>query len=399
MTNITSIPEIEGVFRIPRAGKIHLGIKVPYTKNGEQKERPKEVDYFVCPPEVQKEFGEKPTELKIALPSNEISQIIPYAFKRYKQEAGLVCKGNGTIAYEIKKGEKEAGFEEIVCPGKDCPYYPKDCKLSACLYVILPHVDTFRSYQIDTNSWNSIVNIINCLRRIQSQYQRLMNLHHPVTLEPILRLVRLPQKTHGSGSKETHYTMSIYADMPLKLLREIRDGLSNPNLLDAPRPTQRKPGETPEEFKARVQEEIDDMFPSPPTAKTVEAEVVDESAGEAEPPKEPAPETKTPTPKKPPKKATPVGDPATMTPAQDGLPDGGALPGQEKDEEKLIQELKSDAWTKMKGTLKWGAAKIADECTAISGDEDKTTPNYLNKVELTQLNTFLDEQIGRPPND
>ncbi len=392
MTNITSIPEIENIFRMPRAGKIHLGVKVPYTKNGVQKERPKEVEYFVCPPEVQEEFGEKPTELKIALPSNEISEIIPYAFKRYKQGAGLICKGNGTIAYEVKKGEKAASFEEIPCPGKDCPHYPKDCKLSACLYVILPHVETFRSYQIGTNSWNSIVNIINCLRRIQSQYQRLMNLHHPVTLEPILRLVRQPQETHGSGKKETHYTMSIYAAMPLKLLREIRDGLSNPNLLDAPRPTLRAPGETPEEFRDKAQREIDDLYPTP----QVEGEVIDEPVGEVS---QPPAATKTPAKKKSSKKTAPPGDPATMTPAQDNMPDGGPLPGEEKDEEKPIPQLKADAWTKMKGNLGWDATKIADECIAISGDVNKTTPNYLNKIELTQLNVYLDKKIGEATND
>lgn len=390
MNNLTSIPEIENILRLPRAGKIHLGIKVPYMKNGEQKERPKEVEYFVCPPEVQRELGEKPTELKIALPSNEISEIIPYAFKRYKQGAGLICKGNGTIAYQVKKDKNVRGFEEIVCPGKDCPHYPKDCKLSACLYVILPHVDTFRSYQIDTNSWNSIVNIINCLRRVQSQYQRLMNLHHPTTLEPILRLVRLPQETHGSGSKETHYTMSIYADMPLKLLREIRDGLSNPNLLNAPRPTQRKPGETPEEFKDRVQEDIDDLYPSPPAVKTVEAEVIDEPASESS--QSPA-TTKTPAKKKATKKAAPTGDPDTMTPAQDHMPDGGALPGQEKDEEKLLQELKSDAWTLILNDLRWKPETYNETCMAITGNEHSISPTTMNKVELTQLIGVLKEKL------
>ncbi len=89
--------------RAPRAGKIRLGIKVPYTiksgpKKGQQGERPKELEYFKCPPEVEAEYGAEPIELKIALHSNEISEIIPYAFKWYKKGAGLVCKGHGDVA-------------------------------------------------------------------------------------------------------------------------------------------------------------------------------------------------------------------------------------------------------------------------------------------------------------
>lgn len=264
MATITSIPSIDAVFRFPRAGKIRLGIKKVSEKSG--KEYPAEVDYFVCPEEVQSEFGEQPKELKIALPSNEISEVLPYSFKWYKHGAGLICKGNGEIAYQVAeepgKGIASTYMKEIECPGVDCPYFKsgKECRLSASFFVLLPHVDTFRVYQIDTNSWNSVVNLLNSLRRVQTQYQRLMNLHHPDTLEPILRLVRMPQETHGSGRKEIHYTMSLYADMPLKLLRQIRDGLSNPHLLAATTATGQEPGETRNDFKTRIQKGINDMF-------------------------------------------------------------------------------------------------------------------------------------------
>ena len=48
--------------RAPRAGKIHLGEKVTNAKGTTY---PKATPYFVCPPEVQAVYGDKPTSLKV----------------------------------------------------------------------------------------------------------------------------------------------------------------------------------------------------------------------------------------------------------------------------------------------------------------------------------------------
>ena len=71
MRNFTTIDDIEAVAKFPRRGKIHLGIKVPYQKGGETKERPKEVDYLVCPPEVQAVYGEEPKEVTIKMTTKD----------------------------------------------------------------------------------------------------------------------------------------------------------------------------------------------------------------------------------------------------------------------------------------------------------------------------------------
>lgn len=408
MNNHTSIPAIEDVFRIPRAGKIKLGEKVEYEikkgpNAGQMGERPKELDYFKCPPEVQAVFKEKPKELKIELPSNEVSEIMPYAFKRYKSGAGLICKGDGTTAGSINK---ENGIDEIDCPGVECQHYKKgDCKLSACLFVILPHVDTFRAYQVDTNSWNSIVNIINCLRRVQAQYQRLTNLHHPVTLEPILRLVRQPQETHGSGRKETHYTMSIYADMPLGLLREIRDGLSNPNLLSAP--THRSPGQTAEDYKEDTQNGVDALYPDNPSPpKTVEVEV--ENTTDLQAVLDRIAECKSiPEHESVEKKYVKAYTWNTLQftviskalgenrlAILKALKNKGAdkqepkNEGGEEEKELSPVELKNKAYG-LFTTNKMDTEKRKKACVAITKDKTKTTPNFMTRPQLRELITVL----------
>lgn len=372
MRNFTTIDDIESVAKFPRRGKIHLGIKVPYQKGGETKYRPKEVDYLVCPPEVQEIYGEEPKEVPIALPSNDITEVIPYAFKYWKSGAGLFCKGDGKIANRAMavKSARGAMFEEIECPGEDCEYYQsKKCNLQACLMVHLPHVDMFSVYQIDTGSWHSVVNVINSLKLIKKQFGRLINLYDPRNLEPILRLGRMSQETHGSGKKETHHVLYVRAEINTALLLEIREELSNPSLLTAP--SHRPPGVPKEEFSEKAQKGVDDLFPSPPPTKEAEApmeEVVDAVPEE------------------------------TRTPADDGLPDGGELPGEDKPEQQVsggqnIVDLKAQVWEKIK-QLKMGTSTIHTDCFAITGDENKRTPNYMNKAQLIELNQYLDRQLA-----
>ena len=58
----TTIEGLSDRFRLPRMGKIRLGIKKKSEKSG--KEYPSAVDYFVCPPEVIAVYGDNPRDLK-----------------------------------------------------------------------------------------------------------------------------------------------------------------------------------------------------------------------------------------------------------------------------------------------------------------------------------------------
>jgi len=66
------IKGISEVVRLPRLGKIRLGIR---KKNADGIPYPSPTDYFVCPDEVRKVFGERPRELRIMFPigNNESS--------------------------------------------------------------------------------------------------------------------------------------------------------------------------------------------------------------------------------------------------------------------------------------------------------------------------------------
>ena len=91
--------------RMPRIGKIRLGIKV---KNSEGKEYPKALDHFVCPEDVVEALRDKvpfcdgsckvepgPTMIPIMFVTDDLDQALSDAFRAYTQSNGLVCKGDG----------------------------------------------------------------------------------------------------------------------------------------------------------------------------------------------------------------------------------------------------------------------------------------------------------------
>lgn len=88
---------LSGVRRLPRLGKIRLGVKV---KNSQGKEYPRETDYFVVPEEIRDVYGEMPKELDILIPVENDEVSFPQALKFYGSSRGLKCKGDGETALE-----------------------------------------------------------------------------------------------------------------------------------------------------------------------------------------------------------------------------------------------------------------------------------------------------------
>ena len=83
----TRISGLSSIRRLPRLGKIRLGIKKVSTKTG--KEYPFETDHFICPAEIKKVIGNEPKELKISFPINDPEVIFPQCYKWYGSGKGL----------------------------------------------------------------------------------------------------------------------------------------------------------------------------------------------------------------------------------------------------------------------------------------------------------------------
>jgi len=103
---VTTIKGLSDKRRLPRLGIIRLGIK---KKSAKGVEYPAEVDYFVVPPEVQKLYGEKPKELDVMIPLNEIEAVFPCAYKHYGSSKGLKCSGDGEKAWRVNEQRADKG--------------------------------------------------------------------------------------------------------------------------------------------------------------------------------------------------------------------------------------------------------------------------------------------------
>lgn len=219
------IKDLSEVVRLPRLGKIHLGIKHP------QKGYPMKTDYFVFPKDhsdyakLVELFGEKPKELRILIPVEDEEQWATQYYKAYNQTYGLVCKGDGETALRMAdaftgelpqaKISSMVGLREIPCAGKDCDdYKAKRCHEVMNLKFLIPEVPGLGVWQIDTGSKNSILNINSCARIIKRAFGRISLIPLKLTLEPI------QSNNPEDGKKQTVYVLNLRTEVTMAQLAD-----------------------------------------------------------------------------------------------------------------------------------------------------------------------------------
>ncbi len=209
--------------RMPRIGKLHLGIKVTKNKAGKEcAPYPRAVDYFVYPeadapggevlPQLVKEYGEKPKKLPIIFPLEDEEAICSQYYRCYTRSRGLVCRGDGEICMRIldtktgwlpTKDTTETSMKELPCQGRECPDYAGgQCREVMNLQFMLPKISGFGIWQIDTSSINSIRNINSCLQMIRAVYGR-------VAMVPLVLALEKMTVTPPGGTKKNVFVLNI----------------------------------------------------------------------------------------------------------------------------------------------------------------------------------------------
>lgn len=256
--------------RMPRLGKIHLGIKKDKKKDGTPcTPYPTEVDYFVCPPEVQEVFGEKPTALKVMIPVEESERFFPQYYKRYTVNL-LQCKGDGEKAF---CWDEKGGLKEIPCP---CDYLKSgECKQIGILCFLMPDVQGFGIYQITTSSKNSIIDLNSSLDMIRAIAGRIRMI--PLILKR--EKMEMQRVEDGKPKKSTHYTLKIDLDEKMTLRQLQQVGQMKPETVLLPPPDEDRDdllypvnGFEPKGDEAQAPEEKKEATPDPraTVAKTKE---------------------------------------------------------------------------------------------------------------------------------
>jgi len=207
----TRISGLSAIRRLPRLGKIRLGIKKVSAKTG--KEYPSETNYFVCPAEIKKVIGDEPKELNIMFPLNDPEALFPQCYKWYGSGKGLKCRGDGETALRLNEDTKE--MEERNCP---CELLEEGkCKQVASLSFMMPGIKIGGVYQIDLSSYHSIVDINSGF-----DYAMAM-LGGRIAMVPFI-LRRVPKETHADGKKQIHYTLQLELNIPVEVAMKIREG-------------------------------------------------------------------------------------------------------------------------------------------------------------------------------
>ncbi len=208
------IKGVTEVVRLPRLGKIRLGIK---KENASGVSYPCPTDHFVCPEEVKKVFGGKPRELRIMFPTDDQTQWASQYLRCYSATRGLVCRGDGETAVaktDIRTGEiaskesTETEMKEVTCNPAKCAYYQKtQCRRVMNLQFLLPDCPGFGVYQLDTSSFFSIVNVNSSLELIRGTCGRLSMI--PLSLKLV------EQEVQPEGKKKTVRVLNMTAPYSL----------------------------------------------------------------------------------------------------------------------------------------------------------------------------------------
>lgn len=247
-----AIKGLSDIRRLPRLGKIRLGIK---KKTAAGVEYPAEVNYFICDPqtpselenkkimgEFEKLYGKEPKSIRIMFPVANPDVYFPQFYKRYGSGTSLKCKGDGVEARcgteEFAAGltvirKDEMGLPIVKCAGKDCAYYKKkECGEDATLQILLPELPGAGVWQITTGSFHSIVNLNSCIDYIIAVCGRA----HMIPLQ----LERRKQETTHEGKKANHYILHVNMDFRLADLQKY--ALIEPTrmLLELPAPEEDK---------------------------------------------------------------------------------------------------------------------------------------------------------------
>lgn len=244
-----AIKGLSEIRRLPRLGKIRLGIKKTSQKTGN--EYPAEVDYFILDPQTPSElenqklldefhrlYGEKPKRIEIMFATGIPEVDFPQFYKRYGSSTLLKCKGDGETAVVVHpdfvKGLEQIGIDElgnirVKCTGKECIYQKNnECSKVGVLQVLLPDLPGAGVWQIATGSFHSIVNINSGFDFMKAACGR----YHMIPLA----LERVEEEIQYEGKKSKHYIMRINQEIRLRLIQEYAQIAPERMLLALPEP-------------------------------------------------------------------------------------------------------------------------------------------------------------------
>lgn len=214
-------------FKLPRAGKIHLGYPPTDTNKFPQK-----ADHFVLPEELKSAGGlrtvlemmgqdpDKPKKLPIMLMFNSIVDNVRHSLDLYGSSRGLKCRSYDAIS-ATRVDEKTGELHNISCAGKECHYFKsKQCHTITRLRVMLPDAPGIGYWQIDTTSTNNRFQLPTEIMQLKTLLKgNIAGIPLILSLDETKKTIPIERSGTLKASNVTVYLLHITTPMSLYELR------------------------------------------------------------------------------------------------------------------------------------------------------------------------------------
>jgi len=200
--------------QIPRAGKIRLG---KMATNAKGKSFPTESQTFVVPDaELAAIIGAEPATIEATFPASPREILFPTRLAAYGSNQRLKCEGDGLVSARLDEAT-DTWVERDSCR---CEWLAdKRCQRQGMLMILVPAWGLGSTWQIDTSSVVSMININSTIDYLIGWVGVLGLPYVPLTLYRPERIIK----------GKPHWPLMIRARLTVELLEHIRGlGLGGP---------------------------------------------------------------------------------------------------------------------------------------------------------------------------
>lgn len=240
--------------RPPRLGVIHLGVADEAERKGKVvKINPREVPYFVCPPELRKRYGDEPTSLPVLFVSDDVDEILPCWYERYNGKLLTVkCDGETCTTIPLKGPEVVSQCQRPAREyGKPTPECACGAEAKARLNVLVMG-GQIGTYQITMGGEQRIFDVMMDLERFKAAFGSLTQVGGRFIPFEVRRVPTEQQIRNEAGDRiaRTGYPVRVCSPFTIEQAFAVRGGVEN--LLAAP-PDMKALAEGATEVKALAQ--------------------------------------------------------------------------------------------------------------------------------------------------
>ncbi len=222
ISRFSEIKDVTNKVKLPIGGRIKLGIIKVSPRTGE--EYPFETEFFVCPPEVRKVFGDEPTEITVFFPIADRKKVFQQSYERYGKNKALQCWGDGITAQRLNL--EDGSWEDRKCP---CEHLrlgdrtdakeKRGCAKRGHLRFMIPSVSIGTFYELivgGTVSFQEINSALMLADKTTAGHWEMI----PFRMQRVQKRLKIP----GTAKMRAHWVVTLEPTSSLEEIRRVAAG-------------------------------------------------------------------------------------------------------------------------------------------------------------------------------